>query len=235
MEVPFFDLKEPRASLMQVPNGLVSQYAFDQEPALLQIELPTTDMYCLMGHQLVRGRITGLGLDTFTWQLSAEDARRFPIFANRDLWALYGEVTLGRDLTRVRLNGRGRDRLVKASYRPHHLAVADFEAQASHLYLRSAFAGGAFYSAWAGLPHATLPFPDIFAHEVEHVGGPSLEDAFSFADLLSEIELAKRRKAALQDAIMCRASADVIESERIALLNVRFGKALHQGLLNTLQ
>lgn len=35
MEVPFFDLKEPRASLMQVPNGLVSQYAFDQEPALL--------------------------------------------------------------------------------------------------------------------------------------------------------------------------------------------------------
>ncbi len=31
----------------------------------------------------------------------------------------------------------------------------------------------------------------------------------SFADLLSEIALAKRRKAALQDAIICRASADV--------------------------
>lgn len=26
MEVPFFDLKQPRASLMQVPSGLVSQY-----------------------------------------------------------------------------------------------------------------------------------------------------------------------------------------------------------------
>lgn len=235
MEVPFFDLKQPRASLMQVPSGLVSQYAFDQEPALLQVELPTIDMCCLLGYQVVRGTITGLGFGTLTWRLAPEEAHQFPILANRGLWALYGEVALGRDLTRVRLNGRGRDRLVKASYRPHHPAVADFEAQASRLHLRSAFAGGAFYSAWAGLPHATRPFPDIFANEVEHVGGPSLEDVFSFADLLSEIGLAKRRKAALQDAIMCRASADVIESERIALLNVRFGKALHQGLLNTLQ
>ncbi len=235
MEVPFFDLKEPRASLMQVSGGLVSQYVFDQAPALLQIELPTTDMYCLLGCHLVRGAITGLGLDALTWRLASEDAQQYPIFANRDLWALYGEVALGGDLPRVRLNERGRDRLAKVPYPPHHLAVAEYEAHDSRLHLRSAFAKGSFYSAWAGLPHATLPFPDIFAHEVEHVDGPGLEDVFSFADLLSEIGLAKRRKAALQDAIMCRASADVIESERIALLNVRYGKTLHQGLLNALQ
>lgn len=231
MEVPFFDIKEPRASLMQVPSGLVSQYAFDQAPALLRIELPTTDMYCLMGHQLVRGTITGLGLDTLTWRLSAEDAKRFPILANRGLWALYGEVALGCDLPQVRLNERGRDRLVKAFNRPHRLAVAHFEAQASRLYLRSAFAGRIFYSAWAGLPDAVVPFQDLFAHEIEYVDGPALEDVFSFADLLSEIRLAKQRAQALKELLTMGAANEVIESERQALLQTRYGSTLYELLI----
>jgi hypothetical protein len=234
MSVPFFDLKEPRASLMQVPSGLVSQYAFDQKPPLLQIELPTLEMYCLMGYELVRGTITGLGLDTLTWRLAPEESSRFPLFANRGLWASYGEVAVGRDLPLVKLNASGLNRLAHAFHRHPRLAVEELEAEASQLRLRSAFADGAFYSAWALRPAGVTPFSDLFAHEIEYVDGPPLDNVFSFADLFSEISIAKRRRDALADAIFRNASAEIIASERAALLETRYGKELHESLLNAL-
>ncbi len=62
MEVPFFDLKQPRESLMQVPSGLVFPSTHSTKSRPCSVELPTTDMCCLLGYQLVRGTITGLGL-----------------------------------------------------------------------------------------------------------------------------------------------------------------------------
>lgn len=235
MEVPFFDLKQPRASLMQVPSGLVSQYAFDQEPALLQVELPTAAIYCLIGHQLVRGAVTGLGLDTLTWRLAPEETPRFPLFANRGLWASYGEVAFGRDLPQITLNARGLKRLSRSFDRRNRRAICDFEDCVSNLRLRAAFSCGVVCSVWALLPAGVVPFPDIVLHEIEPMDDPDLEYVFSIADLLSEIDMAKQRAAALEAAIFSKAPPEAIESERKALLNVRFGKALHQGLLNTLQ
>ena len=228
MSVPFFDLKEPRASLMQVPSGLVEQYAFDQKPPLLQIELPTLEMYCLMGYHLVRGVITGLGLDTLTWRLAPEESSRFPLFANRGLWASYGEISLAQTLTVARIKACGASRLAHSNVRhnwPLGYDPLEPRAQDCRVIVRSAFADGAFYSVWLSQRYWAAPFPDLFAHEIEHLDGPALGDVFSFSELLYEINLARIRAKELHDALATNASSAVIASVREALRDTTYGSA----------
>lgn len=227
MEVPFFDLKQPRASLLATQWGLVSQYAFDQDAPILEVDLPTLELHCLFGHEIVRGTIIGLGQKSLTWRLSEDDAAHHPLLGNRNLWATYGEVALGHSLTEVRLTAHGIARLGYTNRLNPHKARMISEPQ-FRLWLRSSFAKSAFYSVWSRQHHAAERFPDLFTRDFEYVDGPPVEDTFSFSDMLSEIRLALDRAQALQQAISRSAPDEIVTSEREALLAAKYGPQLYE-------